>query len=284
MTEITAPQLTEATVEGQGIFDLLMRANKAHLDEEFSKNRLRGADYAQVYLGSAQSAMQYAIQFLLEKQRADQQAELLKAQVLTEQKQQALLTQQALNLVSEELKIDAETQVASRTADNLLAEKDRLVAQTAVLAAQEVNLGKEAFQIEAQTSKLDQETTNLLVENTVLVAQECKLRAEYDVLLEQKPKTVAETTLLSQRNATEKAQTNGLGVTDDSVIGTQRALYASQQQGYLRDAEQKAAKLLVDSWNIRRTTDEGTQANTTNKLDDANVGRAINKLLSGVEA
>jgi hypothetical protein len=52
----------------------------------------------------------------------------------------------------------------------------------------------------------------------------------------------------------------------------------------MRDAEQKAAKVLVDTWTVRRTTDEGTSANTTNQLSDAHVGRVIGKLLSGVGA
>lgn len=221
MAEITHQQLTEATLAGEGIFDLLMRANKAHLDEEFSKNRIRGAEYAQVYLGSAQASMQYAIQFLLEKQRADKQAELLAAQILTEGKQQILLTEQALN--------------------------------------------QEA-------------------ERAVLVAQECKLRAEYDLILEQKLKTVAETALLNQKKATEKAQTVSTGVDTDSIIGRQKGLYKAQSDGYVRDAEQKAAKVLAETWSVRRSTDEGTQANTTNRLDDASVGRAINKLLGGVNA
>ena len=71
---------------------------------------------------------------------------------------------------------------------------------------------------------------------------------------------------------------------DNSVIGKQKALYGAQTEGFTRDAEQKAAKLMVDSWNVRRTTDEGTVADSTNMLNDAAVGRAVNKLLSGVGA
>lgn len=284
MTAITTQELTEASLDGTGVFDHLMRASKAHLEEEYSRGRIKGPEYAQVYLGTVQANLQYSIQFLLEKQRADQQAELLKAQVVTEGKQQALLTQQELNLTAEKLKVEADTTVSTNTAANLLVEKDRITAQTAVLTAQETNLGKEGFQIEAQTSKIDQETTNLITQNTVLVAEECKLRAEYDVLLEQKLKTVSETALLGQKKATEKAQITGLGVDADSVIGRQKNLYLAQADGFKRDAEQKAAKVLVDSWNVRRTTDEATQANVTNKLDDASVGQAVNALLSGVSA
>jgi hypothetical protein len=41
---------------------------------------------------------------------------------------------------------------------------------------------------------------------------------------------------------------------------------------------------MVDTWNVRRTTDEGTVADSVNNLNDAAVGRAVNKLLAGVNA
>ena len=91
-------------------------------------------------------------------------------------------------------------------------------------------------------------------------------------------------TLLGQKVQTEKAQTVALGVDDNSVIGRQKLLYKAQTDGFQRDAEQKTAKLLVDSWNVRRTTDEGTVADSTNMLNDATIGRAVKKLMAGVEA
>jgi hypothetical protein len=41
---------------------------------------------------------------------------------------------------------------------------------------------------------------------------------------------------------------------------------------------------MVDTWNVRRTTDEDTEPNPTNSINDAAVGRAVNKLLAGVNA
>lgn len=41
---------------------------------------------------------------------------------------------------------------------------------------------------------------------------------------------------------------------------------------------------MVDSWNVRRTTDEATVADGTNLLNDATIGRTIAKLLAGVGA
>lgn len=211
---ISLSDLTEASLKGNGVFDVLMRASKAHLDEEFTRNRIKGAEYAQVYLGSLTQILQTATQFLLEKDQSALQAKL----------------------------------------------------------------------IEAQVKLAEQQTVNAEVESRVMEASICKLKAEYDILLEQRLKTISETTLLAQKTATEKAQTIGAGVDADSVIGRQRMLYLAQADGFKRDAEQKAAKILADTWNVRRTTDEGTVADSTNMLNDATIGRAISKLLTGVSA
>ena len=221
MTTLTVNDLTQASLEGTGVFDVLMRANKAHLDAEFSKNRIKGAEYSTVYLGSLQSVMQTALQFLLQKDQAELQALLIAKQIE---------------------KIDKEI--------------DLVVQQTA----------------------------NAVIEADVLRGQKCKLDAEFDVLLQSKLKTASEVTLLAQKTQTEKAQTIAMGVDADSVIGRQKVLYAAQATGFERDAEQKAAKLMIDSWNVRRTTDEGTVADGTNMLYDPAVGRAVNKLLSGGNA
>lgn len=218
---LTVNDLTLATLDGTGVFDVLMRANKAHLESEYQKNRIKGPEYATVYLGSLESVMQTSLQFLLNKDKSDLEAQLIQAQI------------------------------------------------------EKVN---------AEISLVKQQTANAVIEAEVLRAQKCKLDAEFDVLLQSKLKTAAEVTLLAQKNQTEKAQTIAMGVDADSVIGRQKALYAAQATGFERDAEQKAAKLMIDSWNVRRTTDEGTVADATNMLYDPAVGRAVNKLLSGVNA
>ena len=218
---LTINDLTLATLDGTGVFDVLMRANKAHLESEYQKNRIKGPEYATVYLGSLESVMQTALQFLLNKDKSDLEAQLIQAQI------------------------------------------------------EKVN---------AEIDLVKQQTANAVIEAEVLRAQKCKLDAEFDVLLQSKLKTAAEVTLLGQKTQTEKAQTVAMGVDADSVIGRQKDLYQAQTAGFARDGEQKAAKLMIDSWNVRRTTDEGTVADATNMLYDAAVGRAVNKLLTGVGA
>lgn len=382
MTPLTINDLTQTTLEGSGVFDVLMRANKAHLEAEFKKDRIKGPEYSTVYLQSLQTVMQTALQFLLQKDRNLLEAQLLEQQILVAQqevlkaqaevqlvnaqiakleREDALTAQQILNLQAEALNIpkqglmldaqvsktlkdveiadaeiaikeqqiliaqeeveiaqaklanlpkegallDAQALLQTQQATNLTAEKLRIEAQTSQIAAETVNLPKqgllidaqkdvqnqqklnlvsEELRIDAQTAQIQQQTSNAVIEADVLRAQKCKLDAEFDVLLQSKLKTAAEVTLLAQKNQTEKAQTVAMGVDADSVIGRQKDLYQAQTAGFARDGEQKAAKLMIDSWNVRRTTDEGTVADATNMLYDVAVGRAVNKLLTGVGA
>lgn len=239
---LTLADLTEAKVNGTGAFDTLMRATVGHLELEFDKQRLRGADYAQVYLSALTPILQNAVVFLLQKDEAANKANLVEAQIRLVEKQILLADKE----------IERETNNAELVA--------------------------------AQVLKVRQETVNLVQELENLKAQECVLKAQYDLTMVQKLQTTAQTSLVQQKVATEKAQTVGTGVEPDSVIGKQKTLYTAQADGFQRDAEQKAAKLLADTWNVRRTTDAGTVADLTNGLSDVNIGRAIGALLSGIGA
>lgn len=122
------------------------------------------------------------------------------------------------------------------------------------------------------------------LEVDILQAQLCLLQSQYDASRAQVLKTESETDLMKQKIITEKAQTMELGVDDNSVVGKQKKLYEAQTKGFSSDAKQKAAKLVTDTWSTRRMTDDGTSANTVNKLDDATVGRVMEALLTDIGA
>ena len=239
---ITLEDLTQAKVEGTGAFDTLMRAMVGHLELEFNKGRLRGADYANVYLNSLTPVLQNSVVFLLQKDEAAGKAALVEAQVR--------LTEVQILLAEAEL-------------------------------AREI-LNKEL--IAAQVEKTKAETVNLGQQLNNLMAEECVLKSQFDINKSQNLQVIAQTSLVNQKVATEKAQTSGVGIEPTSVIGKQIALYEAQSEGFKRDAEQKAAKIMIDSWNVRRTTDVGTVADATNQLSDPNIGRAVTALLGGVNA
>ena len=54
-----------------------------------------------------------------------------------------------------------------------------------------------------------------------------------------------------------------------------------QKENYLRDAEQKAAKIMIETWAVRQNTDGG-QVVTTNHLGDTYIATAVDALLAGI--
>lgn len=274
---IPVEDFTQAKVDGTGVYDILMKANSAHLEQEFSRGRIKGPEYSEVYLGVMQGTMNTALAFLVQQNKLALEAKLMETQILIAEAQ---LAQAAIALQIAQLqlqKVPAEIALLEAQADNLKAEG--------------LNIPKQGEKIDAdtaavikQTEMITQQIANAVIEGTVLTAQKCKLDAEYDVLVGSKLKVVAETELLNQKVTTEKAQTSGAAIDPTSVVGKQVALYTAQTDGFARDAEQKAAKTLIDTWNVRRTTDEATEANALNQLQDTSIGRAVAKLLTGVGA
>lgn len=323
-TIVPITDLTQGTLTGTGIFDILMRANKEHLEAEYTKNRIKGSEYSTVYLGSLEPVMRTAMEFLLSRQKIALEAELMAQQVLIAQaevqkanaqvqiaqaeilktnaevlianaqvekiaKEIEILTLTAQKIPAEIAHLNAQTELISQQKINLIAEaanipKQGLLidTQAAVQGQQKLNLESEKLGIIAKTALTTQQTTNAVTENAVLQATKCKLDAEFDLLKENTLKAGQESALLAQKTVTEKAQVSGVGVDDNSVVGRQKLLYKAQTDGFSRDAEQKAAKLMVDVWNVQRTTDEGIAP--SGSLVNGNIDRAVNKMLSGVGA
>ena len=298
MTAVTVAQLTTSTLDGTGVFDVLMRTVRAHLDSEFKLGRIKGPEYSTVYLGSVEQSMQSAIAFLLQNQKIDLEVQLLTKQIaLADVEVQkataelAIIEAQLPKVAAEIAQLEAQTLLINQQKANLIAEalnipKQGLLidAQKAQVTQQTLNLVSEELGIDQRTALTTQQVVNAVQEKLVLVAQECKLQAEFDNIQAATLRVNEETALLTQKTATERAQILSTGVDSDSVIGRQKGLYLAQTTGFTRDAEQKAAKLLIDSWSVRRTTDEATVADNVNKLLDTNVGRAVDKLLAGVGA
>lgn len=303
--DIEVADLTTGTLVGDGVFDKLMASMKPHLQQEYSQNRIKGPEYAEVYLGSLTNVLNTSMQFLLQKARIGLEAKLLEQQIILAELEVTkagiaieLLEIEKEKSAAEVLQIAAQTAFVKQQELNLQAEilnvpKQGLMieAQTAVqvqqklnLQAESLNLPKQGILLDAQADLANQQAVNAEVENRVLEGQVCKLKAEYDLTMKRILQTEAETGLIGQKTATEKAQVQAIGVDPDSVVGRQKQLYKAQTDGFQRDAELKAAKLLVDTWSARRMSDEGTVADEVNKLSDANIGRMVGVVMAGVNA
>lgn len=77
-----------------------------------------------------------------------------------------------------------------------------------------------------------------------------------NLVKDQSSKAQAEKDLLNQKKLTEQAQI--LDTVDGNavvgIVGKQKALYTNQADGFLREAEVKAAKIFTDLWTIAKST------------------------------
>lgn len=162
-------------------------------------------------------------------------------------------------------------------------------AQISLTTAQEdlirAEMQKIPYEIQALQKQLELADKQIAQADKQLELTEAQIQVQLkqlDLMAEQLEQAKAQTAYYEQRTVTEKAQTSAGVAATGSVIGTQVALMNKQADGYDRNAEQQAAQILANTWNVRRQTDEDTQVNTTNKLDDASVGAVIAKLAAGI--
>lgn len=275
--ELTIASLTGGSVQGAGNFDEIMRAVKSHLSDEYKSGRITGDMYTQAYISALDLALTTANSYTLQHQVTNQQVKLLDAQIANEQLNNTLIQAQ-IDKVNKDteyvtkqiLKVDDEialvqAQVATQT-------KQLEVMDKAILNADkdlEVKTSGIALQT-AQTALANQQVTNAVAQEEQIRKQTLKLQSEIDVL--------------EQRKASELAQTSDTvnGQPVGGVLGKQIALYGNQADGYIRDAEQKAAKILNDTFLTRVTTEYDSADATTAGQSDAEVSKVMAKLKSGI--
>lgn len=103
--------------------------------------------------------------------------------------------------------------------------------------------------------------------------------ADKDLALKEKQVALAEAQLKAAE-AQYKDTVDGQPV--GGVLGKQMKVYDAQAKGFKDNALQAATKIMVDTWNIRRQTDEGLQTTAESKLYDGNIGNAIAEMFSSV--
>lgn len=414
MTDITIPnttgdikigELTDADVNGNGVFDVLMRSVKAHLQQEYDAQRIRGTDYANAYVQSIAQVMQMANAYTLAKAKLPLELQLLEAEILkvatdtaVATKQGGLFDAQILNQMAQtnqtnkqtELKLPAEVEQI-KTQTGLIKTQDELAEydlehkqpiEKQVLQKQVDQLNAQTNQVTKQTEVLDYELKNKLPKEVELMGKDLLIKqqqvelANKELLLKQyelthiKPKELAmltaevaikqkqlplmekeislkqnqidlgikelgvkenqitlgykeialkekqlpimerelaikgqqlklaeyefnykapaevglidaQTQLYGKKANTEQAQTDGSVIRPNSVMYWTNKLTEEQSKTYQRDAEQKVAKLLIDSWSVRYNADPDNPyvaADGQNELENGNIGKAIRKM------
>jgi hypothetical protein len=83
LVPLTEASLTSRHVDGSGMFDGLMASFSDHLNAEYTKGRIAGAEYTKAYIALSETAMQNAVQYLLGKDQAFWAGQLAQAQAIT---------------------------------------------------------------------------------------------------------------------------------------------------------------------------------------------------------
>lgn len=310
--EVVVADLTTKAMNGTGVFDVLMSAIQTRLDEQYSLERIKGTEYSKVYLGSMEAAISQGIQFLLgsellavQKLKIEADIDLTRSQILESIAKIALTEAQIrkidaeivyIGLQGDKLAVDTllvEAQIRKIDADIILtgAQTDKVVQDIATSQAQEDKLRSDIELDKLKGLKLTADTALTVAQRDKTISDKALIDqnlvnaiTQNELLTLQKAKIVAETVLLGQKKDTEEAQTSDIvaGGAVRGMVGKQKTLLDRQADGFLRKAEQDLAKILTDTWNVRRTTDPTTTVEGQG-LTDNDIAVVMTKAQEGID-
>lgn len=250
-TELTEQQTKSAEAEAHKI-PVEISLLRSNLELAGVEKDLRIAQ-----VGLAETEKDIAVYNLTNKTPVE--VELLQAQTDNAQSQIALTEAQVI-------KITEENKVIPYNIERIQAEIANMTRQSDILEKE----------LEIKISSLALQDKQILLADAELEVRKLELevkRAEVE-------SAQAQAQLYAAKVLTENAQTMD-AAHPNSVLGSNIAVLRAQAAGYARDAEQKAAKILVDAWNVQRNTDEAINANAVNLLYDTSIGQAVSAMLRG---
>jgi len=308
---LTEADLTTRAVGGTGMFDALMEAFSAHIQREFDKGRLTGAQYAEAYIQGTTSALGSAVQYLLSRDTARWQAvaaqrqadaaavALVQARIQAEESKARLAIAQfqaktagaeysltKLRLATE----DANWNLAKRQVEKAAYEVTYLLpAQlidlqrgTDVKTAQRDQILYQLANIDpAQKQKLDGEVAILGYQlSDFYPAQVAGFTAdtagkEYNnqFLLPEQLENLKEQTE-GHRSKTMNTRRGGGNVLGS--VGKQMDLYDEQIASYKRDAETKVLQVMMNAWTTSKTMNEGVA--TPGGMQNDEITTVVNRI------
>lgn len=271
-------ELTEGKLDGNGVFDKLMKTFELHLEREYNKQRIRGTDYANAYIGLINNALNQVSNYALEKSKLPLELQLLEAQIHKTATDTIVATKQGGLIDAQIHKEMAQTEMLH------LEMEYKFPKELALIDEQIANMKAEIALKEKELALRDKQLDISIIE---LRIKEQQLRlAEYEVQVKA-PAEVrsinAQADLYNQKVVTEKAQTDASVIGKGSVIDHNNKVLAQQAISYDNDSKLKATSMLVDTWKVRRNDDpDEAPVNDINKLADPNIGTAVVKVLQSV--
>ena len=150
LTEINFSDLTNGKVvtngtemewNGSGVFDKLMAAVNKNIKIQYDEGKIKGVDYANVYMGSLQTVLQQSIEFVLREKLVEAQIEGIKMDNIVKEFEIEVKIPKELELLNKQVELaEQEVLVKKEQVEQLKAQTAQAVAQTALLARQQLEL------------------------------------------------------------------------------------------------------------------------------------------------
>ena len=135
-----------------------------------------------------------------------------------------------------------------------------------------------AFQATANDELVAAQIRKIDKDNELVDSQIQKINKDIELVTKQ-------IELIGYQGVSEQAKyldtVNGKAIA--GTIGKQKDVYAAQTKGFKDSALQSLAKTMIDTWSVRRSTDEGTTTTPESKLYDGNIGNAIEAMFANLQ-
>lgn len=280
---IKLTDITTGEKAGRGYYDELMRTTADQLAAEYDAGRITGADYAHAYIAMLQTVLPVATQTVLQYHLNNKQLEIMDEQ-LEQAKQNTDLIKAQIKMLEEQILASTynrtelmplQKEMLTEQIDLLQSQDLGQLAQNQLLTTQNAGQLINNDNMTKQGQLIDEQIKTATAQTTTPVAGLTK--ATYD-------KAIAETSVINQKLITERAQTEGTYLTQNGLIGSEMNLKHVQSESFLRDAEQKAAKLYGDTLGIVFSSDPAGQYSDPDRwgYGPTDAAKVTDQLLRGI--
>ena len=241
VTDIVVDDVTTSKLPGSGAFDEFMSAHQVRLEAEYAANRIKGTDYAKVYLAAMESSMQQGITFVLERQKAVAAARLIVSQTIKTDEETAnlgltgeLIAKQVEKMDAEialaekqVIKMDSEIALMDQQIDNLKSEQDLIVSNIKLKDQEVLVMEQQVLKSKAEVDKMQYE---------VDLMQQQVLKMEADIVLSQKQAVLIEAEIIKMEAdtalATEslKKMYSDIDLVDQQVLNMKEEIIKNKQE------------------------------------------------------
>lgn len=94
LSDLTNGSVVNGEWKGTGVFDVLMEAVNSNIKIQYDANRIKGTDYANVYMTSMQAVIAQSMQYLLQEKVQEAQADKIQDGIVTSTKQRDVMDSQ----------------------------------------------------------------------------------------------------------------------------------------------------------------------------------------------